>query len=54
MDMDLTAEQAAALFANMDEQAGEIKTNINDVEMKQSKAAGVKDKLAKLKNLRKR
>ncbi len=53
-DMDLTAEQAAALFANMLEDTGPMETNITDVELKTIKAAGVSDKLAKLRNMRKK
>jgi hypothetical protein len=53
-DMDLTAEQAAALFANMLEDTGPVETNITDVELKTVKAAGVSDKLAKLRNMRKK
>ena len=48
---DLTAEQAAALFTNMD--VATLETNVRDIEIKEQSAAGVKDKLAKLRNLRK-
>lgn len=51
-DFDLTAEQAAALFANM--QDVELTTNINDVEVKSQKAASVSGKLNKLRNMRKK
>ena len=51
--VDLTAEQAAALFANMDESVT-LESNIKDVKLKEQSAAGVKDKLAKLRNLRKK
>lgn len=47
---DLTPEQAAALFANMDET--KLESNIKDVDVKTVSAAGVKDKLAKLRNMR--
>ncbi len=53
LGLDLTAEQAAALFANMDEGA-QMESNIKDVKLKEQSAAGVKDKLAKLRNLRKK
>lgn len=50
-DFDLSPEAAAALFAaGKDEVITE--TNINTVAMKEQSAAGVKDKLSKLKNLR--
>ena len=53
-DMDLTAEQAAALFSTMLEDTGTLETNINTVELKTIKAAGVSDKLARLRNMRKK
>jgi chromosome segregation ATPase len=53
-DMDLTAEQAAALFSTMLEDTGPMETNMANVELKSQKAAGVSDKLAKLRNMRKR
>ncbi len=53
LGFDLTAEQAAALFANMDESV-KMESNIKDVKLKEQSAAGVKDKLAKLRNLRKK
>ncbi|MGE0708113.1 MAG: hypothetical protein AB7N76_17110 [Planctomycetota bacterium] len=49
-DFDLTAEQAAALFAAQD--TVNLETNITDVEVKEQKASGVNSKLAKLRNLR--
>jgi chromosome segregation ATPase len=51
-DLDLTAEQAAALFANMDDV--KLDTNITDVQVEERKAAGVSDKLAKLRNMRRK
>jgi chromosome segregation ATPase len=52
-DFDLSPEAAAALFAS---QADDVKleTNIKDIVVKEQKAAGVNDKLAKLRNLRKK
>ncbi len=47
---DLTPEQAAALFASQADV--KLETNINTVALKEQTAAGVKDKLSKLKNLR--
>lgn len=49
-DFDLTADQAAAIFAAQDNVR--LETNISDVEVKQQKAQGVNNKLAKLRNLR--
>jgi predicted nucleic acid-binding Zn-ribbon protein len=49
-DFDLTAEQAAALFAQQDDVI--LETNITDMEIKQQTAAGVNSKLARLRNLR--
>lgn len=49
-DFDLTVEQASAIFAAQDNV--KLETNISDVELKQTKAAGVNSKLAKLRNLR--
>ncbi|RMG13874.1 MAG: hypothetical protein D6731_11220 [Planctomycetota bacterium] len=51
--MDLTAEQASALFSTMLEEAGTLETNMADVKVKEQKAASVSGKLAKLRNLRK-
>lgn len=51
--VDLTAEQAAALFANMDEGV-KLESNIKDIKVKEQQAAGVSDKLAKLRNLRRK
>ena len=51
-DFDLTAEQAAALFANMIDV--ELDTNINDMEIKSHKAASVSGKLSKLRNMRRK
>ena len=51
-DLDLTAEQAAALFATMGDV--ELDTNINDMEIKEVKAASVSGKLSKLRNMRKK
>ena len=42
----------AALFANMDDV--KLDTNIDDIEVKTQKAAGVSGKLAKLRNMRKK
>ena len=49
-DFDLTAEQAAAIFAAQDNI--EMETNITDVKVKEQKASGVNSKLARLRNLR--
>ena len=49
-DFDLTAEQAAAIFAAQDNV--EMETNITDVKVKEQKASGVNSKLARLRNLR--
>jgi len=51
-DLDLTPEAAAALFAGQADV--EVETNIRDVGMKEQKGPGVKDKLNKLRNLRKK
>lgn len=48
--LDLTAEHAAAIFAEQDQV--KVETNIRDIAVKEQSAAGVKDKLSKLKNLR--
>lgn len=48
--LELTAEHAAAIFAEQDQV--KVETNIKDIEVKSQSAAGVKDKLSKLKNLR--
>ncbi len=48
--LDLTAEHAAAIFAEQDQV--KVETNIKDIAVKEQSAAGVKDKLSKLKNLR--
>lgn len=47
---ELTAEHAAAIFAEQDQV--KVETNIKDIAVKEQSAAGVKDKLSKLKNLR--
>jgi DNA repair exonuclease SbcCD ATPase subunit len=47
---ELTAEAAAAIFAQQDEV--KVETNIKDIAVREQSAAGVKDKLSKLKNLR--
>ena len=47
---ELTAEHAAAIFAEQD--AIKVETNIKDIAVREQSAAGVKDKLSKLKNLR--
>ena len=52
--LDLTPEQAAALAANVDYAEDQMQTNIKDIEVKSRTAAGVRDKLAKLRNLRKK
>jgi len=52
--LDLTPEQAAALAATVDYGDDQMQTNIKDIEVKEQSAAGVKDKLAKLRNLRKK
>lgn len=49
-EADLTPEAAAAIFAQQD--AIQVETNIKDIAVKSTTAAGVKDKLSKLKNLR--
>lgn len=49
-DFELTAEAAAAIFAEQDQV--KVETNIKDIAVKEQSAAGVKDKLSKLKNLR--
>lgn len=48
--LELTAEHAAAIFAEQDQV--KVETNIKDIAVKEQAAAGVKDKLSKLKNLR--
>jgi chromosome segregation ATPase len=49
-ESDLSPEAAAAIFAQQD--AVQVETNIKDIAVKSTTAAGVKDKLSKLKNLR--
>jgi chromosome segregation ATPase len=49
-EFELTAEAAAAIFAEQDQI--KVETNIKDIAVKEQSAAGVKDKLSKLKNLR--
>ena len=52
-DLDLSPEAAAALFAGQADNI-EMETNIKDIKVQEQKAAGVNDKLAKLRNLRKK
>lgn len=50
-DFDLSPEAAAALFASGKDDV-QLETNINTIAVKEQSAAGVKDKLSKLKNMR--
>lgn len=50
-DFDLSPEAAAALFASGKDDV-QLETNIGTIAVKEQSAAGVKDKLSKLKNLR--
>lgn len=52
-DFDLSPEAAAALFAGQADDV-QMETNIRDIKVEEKKAAGVNDKLAKLRNLRKK
>jgi predicted nucleic acid-binding Zn-ribbon protein len=52
LDADLSPEAAALLFQQHADV--EMETNITNISMKETKAAGVKDKLSRLRNLRKK